>query len=254
VEPLASPLLLLTAGFLAGAVSVVSLLLLVAGWLATSVAPSLSTESWEPSPIPGTGSATPSDAKITSAPSLSGFDDARGTSPGMGDLSPSSGSSNSKPEALRTSTFSAPIGSITDGSPRPGLLSSLTERIGRIWRRARASKRSVEGGTVAAHTPESTPGSRNKSNCRLCSRIRGWVAGGEYSDAERSWQLPPELARGPLSAHKGGKRSKRSGNTSKPRKGQGERAGSGSKRRGFISGATDKQKPQPSNTTGPSTE
>lgn len=87
------------------------------------------------------------------------------------------GSLNSKRAARRTTTSSQ-----IDGFPetlyrKPGS-SALEAATPDILLLERASKNLSGTGQEPSPTRKNTLGSKNKRNCRLCSQLRAWVAGG----------------------------------------------------------------------------
>ncbi len=88
------------------------------------------------------------------------------------------GSSSSKGEERPTFTSSQHIGSIDTNSAKSGSKSSEAV-MNAILLRERARSGFVSDAMAPPLMPESTPRKRSKKSCRICSKIRGWVVGGE---------------------------------------------------------------------------
>ena len=167
-------LVALFVGFLLGA---------AIAWRATSVAVRLTIASCLPSLIRELATSGV-EQSITSALSRLGFaatlsvEATSPTGPSETSPSPSSGSSSGSDAESLTSTSSPRTDSTRIGLLERGMKLSEAAILATDPQEL-ASKPSVPAETERSLTLESTQGSKNKRRCRLCSKIRALVGGGE---------------------------------------------------------------------------
>lgn len=182
----------------AGAVFAVSVLALVVVWVATFARVWRTIECSGLLRIPEGTAETGGEQSSTGARSWNGSAayGHPGISPGIA-RGHSSGSSSGNGAESPISTSSPPIQSLASGWRERGrrLWAAMKASTPRIFARERASSGFAEGATPRSATPENTPGRQIRRNCRLCSKLRALVAGGESQGAATWWQLPRKLPR-----------------------------------------------------------
>lgn len=147
----------------------------------------------------------------------------------------SSGSSSGNVEACRTSTSSSPTESTRMLSLDGGMKSSEAAN-DPIFTPGRASSDSAKAETERSAMRESTQGSKSKSNCRLCSKMRDLVGGGVSRVAAKLWSRPQACQRVTSGVSKSPKHVEPAADTSKTAYAKAKRASSN--RNGVKAGAS----------------